>query len=87
VATARRQQAVVTRYGCRRGEFFEGCKRRGNGDSTPSTAKLFREWKRTVGAGNRKPGELQDRKRGATDPRTRSVEKAVEVGKNHEDGT
>jgi hypothetical protein len=55
--------AVVTRYGCGRGEFFEGYEtRRGKGGAPAHR----RRW---GGADVRKRGEPQDRQRDATSPR------------------
>jgi hypothetical protein len=57
--------------------------RMGDGDRRPVPVREDR-W---AGAGSRKPGEPQDRMWDATSPWTWSVEKAVEVGWKHEDGT
>ena len=78
--------ATVTWCGCGRGESFEGCEnRRGEGIGTPDGTWI-------------RPGVARepDLSRNATNPRTGSgmqqardlrAEEAVEVVRNHEDGT
>jgi hypothetical protein len=73
VPTARREQAVVTRYGCVRGELFEGSRRREErGPAHPVTAtdhpggSASASWERV----SAKRGEPHDRLRDATSPRT-----------------
>lgn len=70
--TARRDQAVVTRYGCGRGELFEGSRRREERGPSPPGARADhpggspqRPWERV----SAKRGEPHDRLRDATSPR------------------
>jgi hypothetical protein len=79
----KRATAVVTRYGCRRGEFFEGCNR--------AAGKLRRYARMDVSASIRGP---KRRKRseplaGCEAQQTHGLlaEEAAEVVRNHEGGT
>jgi len=83
VSAQPRQAEMVTRYGYWRGEDSEGCEKRRLGRRPGSPPHLFRQAEgRDTGkatnlklvAGCNKPAELQP-------------EKAVEVVRNHEDGT
>lgn len=73
----KRATAAVTRNGCRRGGFFEGCRRRGDDVRTSRSGEV-----RKVG----KRGEPHGRS-GMQKAREPCVEQAVEVAPNHEDGT
>lgn len=73
-STARREQAVVTRYGCERGELFGGSKAsRGARPVSPRHAWRTTPVARRSASRERvsaKRGEPHDRQRGATNPRT-----------------
>jgi hypothetical protein len=73
--------AAAMRYGCRRGEAFEGCAR--TGGPAPGSEDLPREGHDPAVA---KPGEPQVRYR-LQHAGNRAPEEAVEVVRNHEDGT
>jgi hypothetical protein len=66
------RQAVVTPYGCGRGELFVGSRRRGKRGPPHPRHSIAPSWRGrgTVGAGCRKRGEPQDRQRDATSPRS-----------------
>jgi hypothetical protein len=67
---------VVTRYGCGRVDFFEGCETRCGG----SRGSPF-----TVDAANKRSEPCLAS--GCNTPERSSAEQAVEVVRNHEDGT
>jgi hypothetical protein len=73
--------AVVTRCGCRRGEFFEGSVRRGEAPVTRRAARVARRGTRARNAANPRTGS------GMQQARSSVAEQAVEVVRNHVDGT
>lgn len=77
------QAEVVTRYGCWRGEDSEGCEKRRLGRRPGSPPHLFRQ------AAGRDTGKATNLKlvAGCNKPAELQPEKAVEVVRNHEDGT
>jgi len=78
-----RQAEMVTRYGYWRGEDSEGCEKRRLGRRPGSPPHLFRQ------VAGREAGKATNLKlvAGCNKPAELQSEKAVEVVRNHEDGT
>jgi len=83
VSARTRQAEMVTRYGYWRGEDSEGCEKRRLGRRPGSPPHLFRQ------AAGRDAGKATNLKlvAGCNKPAELQSEKAVEVVRNHEDGT
>jgi hypothetical protein len=81
----RRATAAVTRHGCRRGESFGGYEsRRGEGDVDAERA-VFGPYRAQIDASETR--RTLRPAAGCNKPASRRAEKAVEVVRNHEDGT
>lgn len=90
VPTARREQAVVTRYGCERGELFGGSL--ASRGARPDSPRPVGEPLRWLGVGVAGAGFSETRRTprpaaGCNKPANLQAEEAVEVVQNHTDGT
>jgi len=82
LVNGKRATAAVMRYGCRRGKVFEGCEPRVRGGRLSGLSSL-----RALAVGGVRNAANLTSGSGMQQARALTTEQAVEVERNHEDGT